>query len=234
MHPGRLNYYKDGESSDRLGSILLPGATLAVFASDVFQSHPFCVGITPQDGNERQYVLDCDSVAHRASWMAALQVHVKQRIRTSPGVSVREGFLTKQGGTFKSWKKRYMILSKTHLKYYPSFTDLHDCLGTIPLGGGFVVGSGDDDAGAGAAAPSTPSSSSSSSSSSSAASASSPVTSAPPSSPGGNTMTLANNPYGFSLRSHGNSRTFYFVTNSRSDRDGWVHALQEIQKIVQI
>ena len=89
------------ETSDRLGSILLPGATLAVFAGDVYLQHPYCFGITPADG-DRQYILDCDSTSHRSQWIAAIQAHMKQRIQTTTH-SLREGHLVKQGGTVKNW-----------------------------------------------------------------------------------------------------------------------------------
>lgn len=210
------------ESSDRLGSILLPGATLAVFASDVYLQHPYCFGLTPADG-ERQYILDADSTAHRSQWIAALQAHMKQRIQTTPH-SLREGHLVKQGGTIKNWKKRFCVLTRSALKYYPSFTEMHECLGTVPLGGGFVVKSDEDDAGgAGAAA-----SASSSTGAAAAASPASPSSSSSSNAPSG--AAQSNNPYGFSLRPNGHARTYMFVTNTRQDRDGWVAALMEIQK----
>ena len=205
--PGRLNYYKDGEdAATRLGSILLPQATLSVFAADVFQGHPFCFGVTPAD-SDRQYILDCDSVAHRTAWMSALQAPIRQRIKAARD-SVRESFLVKQGSTVRNWKKRYCVLTTTALRYFEAFDNLHDCLGTVPLGGGFIVGC--DDSG--------------SSSSSSAVAPSSPASGA----------TAANNPFGFSLRSHGSERTYYFLTSTRAERDGWVQALQQIQKQVGI
>ena len=101
--PGRLMYYKDGENlgaDGRLGAILLPGASLAVFGADVHPGHAYCFGLTPIDG-DRQYVFDCDSVAHRSEWLAALAAPTKQRIRVVAD-SLREGHLTKLGGKVKN------------------------------------------------------------------------------------------------------------------------------------
>lgn len=144
--PGRLMYYKDGEDltpSGRLGAILLPGASIAIFSSDVYPGHPYCFGLTPSD-QDRQYIFDCDSVAHRMEWIAALTPSIRQRQRVV-AESVREGYLTKLGGIHKNWKKRYVVLTKTSLKYYDTYLDTHNCLGTILLGAGFVVTQNDDD-----------------------------------------------------------------------------------------
>lgn len=103
LFPGRLLYYKDGElmnAESRLGSILLPGASLAIFSGDVHAGHPFCFGVTPPD-SDRQYILDADSVAHRNEWIAALMPETKQRLRMGGAESVREGFLVKLGGNVK-------------------------------------------------------------------------------------------------------------------------------------
>ncbi|GAM22887.1 hypothetical protein SAMD00019534_060620, partial [Acytostelium subglobosum LB1] len=44
-----------------------------------------------------------------------------------------EGYLTKQGGSFKSWSKRWFILRKGELSYYKSKSDTSEPKGTIPL-----------------------------------------------------------------------------------------------------
>ncbi len=215
LTPGRLSYCKDGEpNSSRLGSILLPQATLAVFAGDVYPGHPYCFGITPAD-DSRQYVLDCDSAAHRSQWMAALTEPVRQRIRAVAD-SVREGWLVKQGAQVRNWKRRYFVLTSLTLKYYEHFTDIHggSALGTIPLGGGFAVAADDDElalkamGGAAAAA---------------AASAQPPASSASGSAQG-------DTPYGFVLRAMGSDRVFHCLSAARSDRDGWVRELNELQQ----
>eukprot|EP00298_Acanthocystis_sp_HF-20_P029363 c8239_g1_i1.p1 GENE.c8239_g1_i1~~c8239_g1_i1.p1 ORF type:complete len:193 (-),score=65.91 c8239_g1_i1:33-611(-) len=49
------------------------------------------------------------------------------------GGSIREGFLMKQGGRVKSWKKRYFVLSNTLLCYYRSKDDFDSLLCVIPI-----------------------------------------------------------------------------------------------------
>lgn len=151
--PGRLLYYVDGEAADkastgggdsgRLGSLLLPGASLAVFSNDVFPGHAYAFGVTPID-QDRQYIMSADNEAHRASWLATLQSHVRTRLKMVAS-SLREGFLTKQGGSIKTWKKRWVVLTREALKYYEHFMELNDCYGTIDLTNGFTVSSTDDD-----------------------------------------------------------------------------------------
>ena len=48
---------------------------------------------------------------------------------TSPDCA---GFLRKEGGRFKTWKKRYFILANNYLYYYTSPTD-DDCKGIVSL-----------------------------------------------------------------------------------------------------
>ena len=33
---------------------------------------------------------------------------------------IKKGFLNKQGGVYKNWKRRYFILTNDHLSYYKS------------------------------------------------------------------------------------------------------------------
>jgi hypothetical protein len=260
LTPGRLSYAASGEAgASRLGSILLPQATLALFAGDIFPGHPYCFGITPAD-SDRQYILDADSAEHRREWLNALAEPIRQRLRVAPAAlpvspsspissasaaaasaaaapSVREGFLVKQGATVKNWKRRYVTLTRLSLRYQAHFTDVGQ-LGSIPLGGGFVVAPDDDEqlvarlvgnsssgVQSAAAAPTTsstqqPSSSPSSSSGNAGGSSSASQQSA--------------TPFGFLLRALGSERVYHFLTNTRQDRDGWVRALQDIQRETRI
>jgi hypothetical protein len=244
--PGRLNYYRDGENlSDvaRLGSIILPGATLAVFSSDVYPQHPYCFGITPAEG-DRQYVLDCDSAAHRGQWIQALQGPIRQHLRAVPN-SVREGWLTKQGGYIKSWKRRYAILTRSQMEYHVHFSELFDAQGSIPLSGGFLVGADDDESmckemgvasaesvdAAEAAAPAAGDARRSSAASDKpAASPSSRSSSSSVSAAPNSAQAQSNTPYGFLLKHTGSDRVYHFLTTTRSDRDGWIAALREVQR----
>jgi len=46
--------------------------------------------------------------------------------------STKEGFLTKQGGSIKTWKKRYCVLKEDNLYYFKTQKD-DDVTGQIPL-----------------------------------------------------------------------------------------------------
>eukprot|EP01090_Pellita_catalonica_P000583 TRINITY_DN10400_c0_g1_i1.p1 TRINITY_DN10400_c0_g1~~TRINITY_DN10400_c0_g1_i1.p1 ORF type:complete len:1254 (-),score=228.12 TRINITY_DN10400_c0_g1_i1:58-3819(-) len=48
------------------------------------------------------------------------------------GSAVKKGFLTKQGGRYKNWKKRYFILSHNCLYYFKNKEDKEPC-GIVPL-----------------------------------------------------------------------------------------------------
>eukprot|EP01128_Nolandella_sp_AFSM9_P005043 TRINITY_DN2386_c0_g1_i1.p1 TRINITY_DN2386_c0_g1~~TRINITY_DN2386_c0_g1_i1.p1 ORF type:complete len:456 (+),score=99.70 TRINITY_DN2386_c0_g1_i1:117-1484(+) len=56
---------------------------------------------------------------------------------SSPGRSIvgakKEGYLTKEGGRVKSWKRRWFVLGKETLSYYKTHKALKKVLGVIPL-----------------------------------------------------------------------------------------------------
>lgn len=229
--PGRLLYYRDGVSTDPLGSILLPGASLAVFSADVHAGHAFCFGLTPQD-SDRQYVLDCDSVVHRSEWLSALAAPTRQRLRLSPD-SVREGYLTKLGERVKNWKRRYFVLTRTALSYHPSFGELGVVFGSIPLSEGFVVESdelGDELPDAESTTAADTASSPASASPPSSPARSSPSAALSPASPASSPSFVSRHPYHFSVRAQGAQRFYVFCTPTRAERDAWVQVLREIQQ----
>jgi len=228
LTPGRLSYYSNGEAgASRLGSILLPQAMLAVFASDVFPTHDFCFGVTPADG-ERQYILEADTASHRAEWLRALAEPVRQRLRAHRD-SVREGWLVKRGSVVRNFKRRYFVLRHGSLVYQAHFTDVA-LLGTIDLTRGFMIAAEEDEAavarvmaagGGGAASssssqPSSPNAAASSSSSSAAGANAEPQ--------------LSSTPFGFLLRAHGAERVYRFLTSTKQDRDGWIRALMDVAR----
>jgi len=47
--------------------------------------------------------------------------------------AIKEGFLTKEGGSFKSWKKRWFVLKDGGLSYYKDKKDTDEALGVISL-----------------------------------------------------------------------------------------------------
>lgn len=144
--PGRLNYYKDGEGGDRMGTILLCGATLSVFSPQTHQGHDICFGITPVD-LQREYIIEADNISDRTAWLEAIKPHTKCGMQYNKW-STKEGYMVKLGGKVKNWKTRYFIYHQhsEEIRYYPDHLDMHHCLGTIQLHTGFSVASVEADA----------------------------------------------------------------------------------------
>jgi len=137
LYANQLNYYETDSSIISKGSILLPGSSLLCYDSAVFPSYPYCFGLIPVNEN-RQYVFNCANHSERMKWLTALKPLCQVSIKAAQG-SLREGYLTKQGGTIKTWKKRWCVLSTTKLTYYKDVTQLTEAIDSIDLTAGLEV-----------------------------------------------------------------------------------------------
>lgn len=118
MYPTQLHYYENELAALPKGSVLLPGAQLAIYSDDVYPNHPFSFGITPCN-NQRDYVFSASSASERVAWIAALKPLCQMTIKTAQ-TSIKEGYMTKQGGTIKTWKRRWFVLTTfpSQLQYF--------------------------------------------------------------------------------------------------------------------
>lgn len=66
----------------------------------------------------RIYVIVAGSGAEADAWMEAVSHQIKAVTREDGSKVVKQGTLTKQGGGFKSWKKRWFVLTKDNLLTY--------------------------------------------------------------------------------------------------------------------
>jgi PH domain len=120
----------------------------------------YCFGITPTL-SRRTYVLSADSAADRDHWLEVLSklgvmyhdgadgsgvsleanVNARNRGSTTTKVdprSLKEGFLVKQGGVWKTWHRRYFALFSHTLRYFKHKGDVVPA-GEVPLIAGAIV-----------------------------------------------------------------------------------------------
>jgi len=132
-----LSYYESECSPLSKGSIFLPGSSLSVYSSSVFPDHPFSFGLTPMN-ESRQYLFSASSYSQRLTWLTALKPLCSVNLQAEKE-SLREGFLTKQGGTIKTWKKRWCVLTTTSFAYYKDVTQLTEPIDVLDLTAGVEV-----------------------------------------------------------------------------------------------
>lgn len=102
-----------------IGTISLTNAIVTTFSVAEFNRH-FVFGITPA-GNNRTYILCCDSELLLNQWMEKIapKMPISQNISLKRD-PILSGYLMKEGGVVKSWKKRYFELYKSlnEIQYY--------------------------------------------------------------------------------------------------------------------
>ena len=116
LYEDSLHYYESDSSSAPKGAITLAGAQLTVYSADIFPQQPFSFGLTPLS-SPRHYVFSTDSAEVRLHWLRALKP-LCQRVVKQRETSWKEGYLTKQGGKIKTWKKRWVVLNENEMRYY--------------------------------------------------------------------------------------------------------------------
>ena len=116
LYNDSLNYYENDGTVTQKGSITLAGAQLTVYSADIFPQYPFAFGLTPLS-SPRHYVFSAESADVRLTWLRALKP-LCQRIVKQRDSSWKEGYLTKQGGTIKTWKKRWVVVNDREMRYY--------------------------------------------------------------------------------------------------------------------
>lgn len=124
-----LRYYKSEKMGKALGVIFLRRSEGARVVEDPKGGFTFEV-ITP----ERVYLFYASSADEMNQWVEAIQALITDRPASERNSQVvKAGYLTKQGGGFKSWKKRFFVLRKDNLlSYYTEEGDVVP-LGTIDL-----------------------------------------------------------------------------------------------------
>ena len=143
LYSEQLFYYESETASQAKGSIALTGSRLSLYAADIFPSQPFCFGVTPQ-ASGRHYILSASTAGDRLQWVCAMKPLCCRQLRASE-LSLKEGYLTKQGGTIKTWKRRWVVLTEAALIYYKDVKDVgreaargggDDGCGRLDLAGG--------------------------------------------------------------------------------------------------
>lgn len=116
LYADSICYYEGEGASAAKGSITLAGAQLTVYSADIFPQYPFSFGLTPLS-SPRHYVFAADSADARLTWLRTLKP-LCQRVVKQRETSWKEGYLTKQGGKIKTWKKRWVVLNDREMRYY--------------------------------------------------------------------------------------------------------------------
>jgi len=91
---------------------------------------------------KRTYIFEANSAEDREGWLKALKQHVRYGLEEN---SIKEGFMQKMGGSIKTWKQRYFILTEDKLKYYKQPGDAK-VQGDVSLKDGGVLAYETDDA----------------------------------------------------------------------------------------
>lgn len=131
-----LYYYKSDSDTFPAGVINLADCSGAPEPSSDFTDRPNVIMLPTRS---RRYYFAAETAGDVGAWISSLAKAVAVASQDSSVVSpvnrdanaVRTGWLTKQGGTIKSWKKRWFVLS-ANLFYYKSQEDLYPA-GVIAL-----------------------------------------------------------------------------------------------------
>jgi hypothetical protein len=150
MQQDNLLYFKAPQNRDACGFIPLADSACSPIVLDQDDKPSFTLTT-----RQRVYFFRADTLADAQQWVRVLAV--KPALSTSaplfptsstPPVSpaatmaassqnTKQGYLYKQGGQVRNWKKRYFVLHKLSLRYYISPSD-QSPLGEIPLLNGTV------------------------------------------------------------------------------------------------
>ncbi|KAJ3436326.1 sesquipedalian [Anaeramoeba flamelloides] len=107
-----LYYYKTDNSKDQPCGTIDLGEALSV------EIHPKLV--IKIHTIYRVYHLETENVKEQFMWLETLNRAIAsgKALKTKDPTIIKEGFLKKQGGTIKNWKKRWFILTDTNFFYY--------------------------------------------------------------------------------------------------------------------
>ena len=145
LYGEEIQYFESESTTQPKGSIPIKGSRLSVYHADLTPDHPYSFSITPQSSG-RHYYIAAATHTERMEWVGAL--HPLCRVALKAQVSsLREGYLTKQGGRVKTWKKRWVILNEKQMVYYKDVKDVKQVAGgdggggidALDLSGGFEV-----------------------------------------------------------------------------------------------
>ena len=142
LYGSDILYFESETSTAPKGSIPIKGSRLSVYAAELSPEHPWSFSITPQSST-RHYFIAAQSHQERMEWVAALRPLCRVALQAQSG-SLKEGYLTKQGGRVKTWKKRWVILTWDALVYYKDVKEVKEGAGeggidSLDLSGGFDV-----------------------------------------------------------------------------------------------
>lgn len=133
---GKVTYF-ESQGKKLKGTIDLKQFSLSATDQEIdTTSGGYNFVLTNTDPWARSYFLSVSSLEERILWLEALSKHIdfytRQRVHTSsPGHGkslpsskslppLKEGWLMKEGHTFRSWKKRFFTLSEGYLSYFES------------------------------------------------------------------------------------------------------------------
>ena len=143
LYSTELLYFDSDASPTPKGAIPIRGGRLAVYACDLHPDHPHSFALTPPS-SARHYLIAASSHAERMAWVGALRPLARVAEQAQTG-SLKEGWLTKQGGRVKTWKKRWVIVTEQAMVYYKDVKEVRAQGGgeggidALDLGGGFEV-----------------------------------------------------------------------------------------------
>ncbi|KAL9646970.1 hypothetical protein ABK040_013828 [Willaertia magna] len=130
LHEDVLSYFKNQSDSYPAGSIKIELDSLVMFVDELQLGKKNCFAIVTKT---RNYYMYCDLEEEVCDWIYSLRAAVyyanlkrvfndpRNFLKNSDAKRVeRKGILKKQGGNFKSVKKRYFVLKDSQLSYYKS------------------------------------------------------------------------------------------------------------------
>lgn len=128
--------YKKTPESEELGNIDLRGKAATRADSEIKQRHALKI-ITPS----RTWYMYCEGEEQIEKWLSAIREACtggdSKQLAGDESLSEYRGWLTKRGGSIKTWKRRWCVLRGSHLYYYKS-KDSNEPQGEIDVAGNQV------------------------------------------------------------------------------------------------
>ncbi|KAH7828215.1 putative pleckstrin homology domain-containing family H [Monocercomonoides exilis] len=147
---GTLTYYESENTSKKPnGVVLLAGTTVALIAKSV-KGKDNCFMISSPD---RTFYAFADSASECDAWIAELRKVIESLAKqsdtpanateetndsTPDDTSLYAGWLTKEAGSGKNWRKRFFVLTKKEMKYYKD-RSATEPQGSFPIAGATFV-----------------------------------------------------------------------------------------------
>lgn len=132
MTKTHLFYFGQEGDTEPKGSIDLNGRVVTRADNDIEFKHSILIE-TPS----RKWYMYCDSEAEAERWCNKLKEIAQKTTKEILSEYTQAGWLTKRGGSVKTWKRRYCVLKGSILFYYKAKTDAV-AKGNVNLSGVYI------------------------------------------------------------------------------------------------